>query len=50
MLLAENTVPHVWHFWLAVPLAASAVLLVVVLLGLYARMVVRSRYPRQQDT
>ncbi|MCB1258620.1 MAG: hypothetical protein KDB26_16025 [Microthrixaceae bacterium] len=35
----------VWHFWIAVPLAASAILLVLTIIGLYVAKVSRSRYP-----
>lgn len=41
MLLADK----VWHFWLAVPIAAGAILLVVTILALYAVRVVKTRYP-----
>ncbi len=41
MLLADK----VWHFWLAVPIAAGAVLLVVSAVGLYATRVTKTRYP-----
>lgn len=42
MLLADE---KVWHFWLAVPLAASAILVVLLIIGLYAAKVTRTRYP-----
>lgn len=45
MLFAEETV---WHFWLAVPLAALAILAVVVIMGLYFYKVTRTRYPKEQ--
>ncbi len=38
-------VEKVWHYWIAVPLAASAILLVLTMIGLYAAKVSRSRYP-----
>lgn len=41
MLFADK----VWHFWLAVPIAAGAVLAVVTVLGLYAVRVTKTRYP-----
>jgi len=41
MLFADK----VWHFWLAVPIAAGAVLAVVTVLGLYALRVTKTRYP-----
>ena len=39
----------VWHFWLAVPIAAGAVLLVVSVLGLYAARVTKTRYPNNDS-
>jgi hypothetical protein len=45
MLLAEK----VWHFWLAVPIAAGAVLAVVAVLGLYAARVTKTRYPNNDS-
>jgi hypothetical protein len=44
-MLAEQ---HIWHFWLAVPLALGAVFTVLGLLGLYFYKVTRTRYPQQQ--
>jgi hypothetical protein len=35
----------VWHYWLAVPIAAGAIALVLTILGLYAARVVRTRFP-----
>lgn len=45
MLFAQDTV---WHFWLAVPLAALAVLAVVAIVALYFFKVTRARYPRDE--
>lgn len=45
MLLARETV---WHFWLAVPLAALAILAVVAMVGLYFFKITRARYPKEQ--
>jgi hypothetical protein len=45
MLLAEK----VWHFWLAVPIAAGAIAAVVTVLGLYAARVTRTRYPNDDS-
>lgn len=45
MLFAEK----VWHFWLAVPIAAGAVLAVVAVLGLYAARVTKTRYPNNDS-
>jgi hypothetical protein len=45
MLFAEETV---WHFWLAVPLAAGAVLAVLTIIVLYFFKITRSRYPKHQ--
>ena len=36
----------VWHFWIAVPLAASAVLVAIMLIAGYVGTVSRARYPR----
>ncbi len=44
MILAET----VWHFWLAVPLAAGAILAVFAIIGLYFYKVTRTRYPKEQ--
>lgn len=45
MLFAENTV---WHIWLAVPLAAGAILAVVTIVALYFFKVTRTRYPKER--
>jgi hypothetical protein len=45
MLSAETTI---WHFWLAVPLAAMAILAVVAIVVLYFFKVTRQRYPKEQ--
>ena len=37
---------QVWHFWIAVPLAAGAVLFGVMTLIGYLTKVVRPKYPR----
>lgn len=39
----------VWTFWLAVPLAASAVLWVVATIVGYLMNVTRPRYPKQEQ-
>lgn len=44
MLFGE--IKHVWHIWLAVPLAALSVLMVFAIVGLYLFKVTRTRYPR----
>lgn len=36
----------VWHFWIAVPLAASALLVAIMLIAGYVGTVSRARYPR----
>jgi len=36
----------VWHFWIAVPLAASGVLVMIMLIAGYVGTVSRARYPR----
>ncbi len=45
MFIAEETI---WHFWLAVPLAAGAILAVVTIVALYFVKVTRTRYPKGQ--
>jgi hypothetical protein len=39
----------VWHFWLAVPLAASAVLWVLATVVGYMLSVTRTRYPKREE-
>ncbi len=39
----------VWHFWLAVPLAASAVLWVIATIAGYMMSVTRGRYPKNEQ-
>ena len=39
----------VWHFWLAVPLAASAVLWVIATVVGYFTNVTRTRYPKSEQ-
>ncbi|MGB3410344.1 MAG: hypothetical protein WBA45_04040 [Microthrixaceae bacterium] len=41
LLLATE---KVWHFWIAVPLALTAVLIVAAIVGLYVTKVSRTRY------
>lgn len=36
----------VWHYWIAVPLALSGVLLAIALIAGYVATVSRARYPR----
>ena len=36
-----------WHFWIAPVLVASAVLLILTLIGLYLKVVVSQRYPKR---
>lgn len=43
LLLATE---KVWHYWIAVPLAAMAILAVVGIIGGFVAMVVRTRYPK----
>lgn len=38
---------YVWHYWIAVPLAAVAVLAVVAIVAGYLRKVTSIRYPRR---
>jgi hypothetical protein len=47
MLAAAVPVQHVWHFWLAVPLAAVTVLAVVATVALYFFKVTKTRYPQK---
>lgn len=46
MVLAAE---KVWHFWIAVPLAASAILLVLTIIGLYVAKVSRTRFPNSHS-
>lgn len=46
MMLA---VQHVWHYWLALPLALTAILLGIALVIGYLRTVVKPRYPGSRD-
>ncbi len=39
----------VWHYWLAVPLAASAILWVLATVGGYLAQVTRTRYPKREE-
>lgn len=39
----------VWHFWLAVPLAASAILWVIATVLGYFMNVTRMRYPKSEQ-
>jgi hypothetical protein len=36
----------VWHYWIAVPLAVSAVIISIMLIAGYVGTVSRARYPR----
>ena len=36
----------VWHYWIAVPLAATAVVVTIMLIAGYVGTVSRARYPR----
>jgi hypothetical protein len=45
-MIAEQ-VNHIWHFWLAVPLAIGAILMVVGMIALYFVRVTRTRYPQK---
>ncbi len=47
MLAAAAPVTHVWHFWLAVPLAALTILAAVGTLLAYFFKVTRTRYPQK---
>ena len=43
---AQKGVDHIWHFWLAVPLVAATILLIVGLVVGYFIRVTRTRYPQ----
>lgn len=45
MLFAEDTI---WHYWIAVPLALAAILVVLGIIALYFYKVTRTRYPRER--
>lgn len=45
-MLAESA-NHIWHFWLAVPLAAVTILAVVGVMVGYVVRVTRTRYPQK---
>jgi CBS-domain-containing membrane protein len=45
MLFAEDTI---WHFWIAVPLALGAILVVLGIVALYFFKVTRTRYPKER--
>jgi hypothetical protein len=45
-MLAESA-NHIWHFWLAVPLAAVTILAVVGVMVGYLVRVTRTRYPQK---
>ena len=40
-------VDHVWHFWLAVPLAAATLLLILGTIAAYFVKVTKTRYPQK---
>lgn len=46
LFAADAPTSPVWHFWLAVPLAAGAILAVLTIVALYVVRVVRTRYPK----
>lgn len=47
LLLAQEKVNHVWHFWLAVPLALAALALPFGLVAAYLLRVTKTRYPKK---
>ena len=47
MAVMNALAAQVWHFWLAVPLAAGAVLTVLALVAGYVAKVVAPRYPKR---
>lgn len=40
---------HVWHYWVAITLALSAIMLALTLVVGYLRSVVKPRYPGPRD-
>jgi len=48
MLYAAESTSPVWHYWLAVPLAAGSILAVITIVALYLLKVTRTRYPKGQ--
>jgi len=48
MLYAAESTSPVWHYWLAVPLAAGSILAVITIVALYLLKVTRTRFPRGQ--
>jgi hypothetical protein len=46
-LSAATLASQVWHYWLAVPLAAGAVLAVLAVVVGYLKKVQSAKYPRQ---
>jgi hypothetical protein len=45
MFFAEQTI---WHYWIAVPLAATAILIVLGIIALYIYKIPRTRYPKDR--
>ena len=48
MLYAAESTSPVWHYWLAVPLAAGSILAVLTIVALYLFKVARTRFPKGQ--
>jgi len=48
MLYAAESTSPVWHYWLAVPLAAGSILAVITIVALYLLKVTRTRFPKGQ--
>jgi hypothetical protein len=48
MLYAAESTSPVWHYWLAVPLAAGSILAVLTIVALYLLKVTRTRFPKGQ--
>jgi hypothetical protein len=44
--LCSMSLAVVWHFWIAVPLAVSGVLIAIAMIAVYVGSVSRARYPR----
>jgi hypothetical protein len=44
---AAVPVQHVWHFWLAVPLAALTALVLIGTVAMYFFKVTKTRYPQK---
>jgi hypothetical protein len=46
LFAAEASTSPVWHFWIAVPLALGAIVVVIALVAGYFAKVTKTRYPK----